>query len=356
MDRVGRRVHALGMDRSGLAPTVAAAVIVVAALFGVGFGTGVAAALLPKEHAGGRTRACRVPKKSCPVTTTSTSTTSTTSMTSTQTTTTTATTTTAATTTAATTTTPTTTTSSTTTDPSRVPMPAGDPPGWHRIFADDFTQDVPLGNFPAAVSSTWRAYPCCWKDTSGNGTYWPQKGISIHDGVMDLWLHTETVNGVTYHISEAPQPILPLPTRGQLYGRYVIRFKADPVQGYKTAWLLWPDDGNRAEGEIDFPETNTLDGGTTHAFVHPVDFGSQAAFNSGVPEAGAWHTAVMEWSPNDVKFLLDGVQIGESTTGIPSTLMHFVIQTETQMGGAPPPPDSASGHILIDWVAVYAPA
>jgi len=340
------------MGRSDLATTVAAAVIVLAALFGGGFGTGVAAALIPKDTSGRGVHACGRPKKSCPITTTLPSTSSTTSTTSTTTTSTP--TTTATTTTGATTTTPTTTNSSTT-DPSGVPMPTGDPSGWHKIFADDFTLGVSLGDFPAAVSSTWRAYPCCWRDTSGTGTYWPQKGISIHDGVMDLWLHTETINGVTYHISEAPQPVLPLPTRGQLYGRYAIRFKADPVQGYKTAWLLWPDDGSRAEGEIDFPETNTLDGGTIHGFVHPVDYGSQAAFGSGVPEAGGWHTAVMEWSPNDVKFLLDGVQIGESTTGIPSTLMHFVIQTETQLSGGAPP-DSASGHILIDWVAVYAPA
>jgi glycosyl hydrolase family 16 len=230
-------------------------------------------------------------------------------------------------------------------------MPTGDLTGWHQIFADDFAQDVPLGSFPAAVSTKWRAYPCCWKDTSGNGTYWPEKGISIHDGVMDLWPHTETVNGTTYHISEAPQPILPLSTRGQLYGRYVIRFKADPVQGYKTAWLLWPDDGNRAEGELDFPEGNLT--GNIYGFIHTNNGTAQAAFSTGVPEAGAWHTAVIDWSPNDVTYLLDGVKIGESTNGIPNTLMHYVIQTETQLSGGAPP-DSASGHVLIDWVAVYA--
>lgn len=237
-------------------------------------------------------------------------------------------------------------------------MPSGDLTGWHQIFADDFGHDVPLGHFPAAVSSTWRSYPCCWKDTSGNGTYWPEKGISIHDGLMDLWLHTETVNGTTYHISEAPWPILPLSTRGQVYGRYAIRFKMDPVAGYKTAWLLWPDDGSRAEGEIDFPEGNLYAGdgwSTIHGFVHPNNGGSQAAFNSGVPEAGAWHTAVIEWSPNRVTFWLDGAKIGESTSGIPNTLMHFVIQTETQLSGGAPP-NSASGHVLIDWVSVYGSA
>lgn len=230
-------------------------------------------------------------------------------------------------------------------------MPTGDLLGWHQIFADDFSQNVPLGEFPAAVSNKWRVYPYPWKDTSGNGTYWPQKGLSTHDGVMDLWLHSEVVNGVTYHIVNAPQPILPLSTRGQIYGRYVIRFKADPVQGYKTAWLLWPDSGTRAEGEIDFPEG--LLTGDIHGYVHPDNGTSQAAFSTGVPEAGAWHTCVIEWAPNDIKFFLDGTKIGESTNGIPDTLFHYVIQSESQLSGGAPP-DSSSGHILIDWVAVYA--
>src|SRR5215472_1874929 len=32
--------------------------------------------------------------------------------------------------------------------PSGEPMPVGDIPGWHQVFSDDFTTDVPLGSFP----------------------------------------------------------------------------------------------------------------------------------------------------------------------------------------------------------------
>jgi hypothetical protein len=40
-----------------------------------------------------------------------------------------------------------------------------------------------------------------------------------------------------------------------LYGRYSVRFKADPLAGFKIAWLLWPDSGVwPRDGEIDFPE------------------------------------------------------------------------------------------------------
>ena len=232
-------------------------------------------------------------------------------------------------------------------------MPVGDIRGWRQIFADDFGQAVPLGSFRRGTARRWNAYRYPWKDTSKNGTYWPQRGLSAHDGLLDVWLHTETVNGVATHIVNAPQPILPGPTRGQLYGRYVIRFRADPVPGYKTAWLLWPDSGLRTDGEIDFPEGDLTSG--IYAALHhqgatsPADqhtYRSRARFTS-------WHTAVIEWLPSRCTFILDGKVIGNSTSRIPATPMHYVIQTETRLRGGAPAND-ASGHVYIDWVTVYA--
>jgi beta-glucanase (GH16 family) len=224
------------------------------------------------------------------------------------------------------------------------------------VFTDDFATNVPLGSFPQAVASKWYAYPAPWTDTSGNGTYDPQKVVSIHDGVMDLWLHTE--NGV--HYVAAPVPIVQPGTHsygsGQLYGRYSVCYKADPVAGYKTAWLLWPNsDSWPTDGEIDFPEGSLR--GTISAFMHwqgGTSGSSQDAYDTSVPEAGAWHLATVEWTSTNCRFLLDGAVIGTSTSRIPNTTMHWVLQTETQ--GSTPPPDTASGHVLIDWVAAYLPA
>ena len=86
--------------------------------------------------------------------------------------------------------------------PSGETMPVGDIPGWRQIFADDFLTDVPVGNFPSAVSAKWDAYPDGWKDTSKHGTYFPSKVVSIQNGVLNLHLHTE--NGV--HMVSAPEP------------------------------------------------------------------------------------------------------------------------------------------------------
>lgn len=183
----------------------------------------------------------------------------------------------------------------------------------------------------------------------------PSRVISIQNGVMNLHLHTE--NGIS--MVSAPEPKLPGAVGsegGLLYGRYVIRFKADPVQGYKTAWLLWPDSENwPQDGEIDFPE-GRLDG-TICAYLHRQngtsggdqdEYCTQTTYTS-------WHTAIIEWLPTRLSFILDGQTIGISTSCIPNTPMHWVIQTETAPDGATPS-DTASGNVQIDWVAVYIPS
>lgn len=230
-------------------------------------------------------------------------------------------------------------------------MPVGDLPGWRQIFADDFTEDIGLGNFPAAVSSRWGAYPDGWQDTSHNGTYNATKTISISDGIMNIFLHTE--NGV--HYVACPYPKLPgaSSANGQLYGRYSVRFRADSLHGYKTAWLLWPDSETwPRDGEIDFPEGN-LDG-TIGAFMHRMNGtsgGDQDGYSSSATY-GDWHIATTEWTPTSCKFILDGITIGNSTSRIPSTSMHYVLQTETTLDGYEPD-DSTQGNVQVDWVVVY---
>jgi hypothetical protein len=231
--------------------------------------------------------------------------------------------------------------------PSGRPIPVGDIPGWHQVFADDFTTRVSLGHFRQAAARKWHAYPNGWLDTSRNGTNMTSKVVSIHDGVLDLYLHTE--NDV--HLVAALVPKLPT----MLYGRYAVRFKADPVPGYKVAWLLWPDsEAWPRDGEIDFPEGD-LDG-TIWAFAHHQDAtweGDKDSYATGrTPKT--WHTAVIEWSPAQVRFVLDGVTIGRSTSRPPNTPMHWVLQTETALDGSQPA-DNAAGHVLIDWVVAYAP-
>ena len=110
---------------------------------------------------------------------------------------------------------------------------------------------------------------------------------------------------------------------------------------------VWP-----ADGEIDFPEGNLT--ATIGAYLHRVGAtrgGDQVAFGAGRTYRG-WHTATTEWSPGLVRFFLDHRLVGATTSRVPSTPMHWVLQTETRLSGGPPPA-SAAGDVLIDWVTAY---
>jgi hypothetical protein len=237
--------------------------------------------------------------------------------------------------------------------PTPTATPTQTPEKWVSIFRDDFDWTASEGQFPSGDTITgWSSYPHGWKDTSRNGTYDPGI-VSVHEGVLDKHLRYQDGE---FKVA-ALMPNIGPGIRNQLYGRYEVRFRADPVEGYKTAWLLWPQSEVwPRDGEIDFPE-GLLDG-TMCAFMHrqgATSGSDQDVFCTGTTYTD-WHTAVIEWEPSRVGFYLDGVLIGESTQRIPNTPMRWVIQTETELGSTPPP-TWAQGHVYLDHVEVwdYAP-
>ena len=229
--------------------------------------------------------------------------------------------------------------------------PVGNLPGWTQTFVDDFDTDVPVGSFPgAAYGSRWSVYPDGWHDTSGNGTYMPSQVLSVAGSTLDYYIHT---NGSGVHCVAAP---LPNRGKGQLYGRYALRFRSDSLYGYKIAWLPWPDSGQwPANGEIDFPELN-LDA-TIKGFMHRMygtSGGDQDSFTTG-QDATGWHTCVIEWEPGSLTFDLDdGAHRQTFTDRVPSTSMHWVLQAETNLDGTETPNNTTAGHIQVDWVAAWA--
>ncbi len=235
-------------------------------------------------------------------------------------------------------------------DPSGQRLPIGDIPGWKQVFVEDFNTDAPLGSFKdGPYEKNWDVYNDGVKDTAaqnenGRGRYFPSKVISVNNGVLNKYVHSEgsTAMGAA---------IIPRASFGQTYGRYSVRFRADPVEGYKVAWLLWPDSDSWPEdGEIDFPEGG-LDKHIGAFAHHAVDEDVKDTFQTDVSMQD-WHTATTEWTPGKVEFFLDGVSIGASTKDVPTQPMHWVLQTETCIGSCQPGPNAA-GNVQIDWVALY---
>jgi hypothetical protein len=222
-------------------------------------------------------------------------------------------------------------------------MPKGNLKNWHQVMAENFTTRVATGHWPGGYAKTWSSYDG-FSDTSGIGQYEPAKTLSVHNGDLDIYLHT--ANGTP--LGAAPEPHVGGKPGGQVFGRYSIRWKGARLPGYGLGWLLWPDSNNWKQGEIDFPEGSLTS--TIKAFDHKIGNPSHnvMAYDSGVAFAG-WHTTTIEWRPSGVTYLLDGKRVAFSRES-PRKPMHLVMAAATN---GHRPARKTAGHILVKWVTIY---
>jgi hypothetical protein len=217
---------------------------------------------------------------------------------------------------------------------------------WIRVYHEDFDTAASVGKVPGdAYASSLTVYPDGWSDTSGRGKYAPSKVLSVENGALTWDMHSD--NGVPMGAAVLPT----LPTYGQTYGRYSVRFRADPVPGFGLAFLLWPDSEKwPRDGEIDFPEGELS--GTIKAVAHHANeqgttdpFPLTAKFDT-------WHVATIEWRPHELTFLLDGEVVGHSVHDVPARSMHWVLQTGSDGINLPDP--AAHARIEVDWLEAEA--
>ena len=69
-----------------------------------------------------------------------------------------------------------------------------------------------------------------------------------------------------------------------------------------------------------------------------------------------WHTATLTWMPTAITLQLNGRNLGTTTSRIPDTPMHLVIQTKTTADSVVIPSDSAAGNVQLGWMTVDTPA
>jgi hypothetical protein len=222
-------------------------------------------------------------------------------------------------------------------------VPIGDLPGWTQIFVDDFATPVARGSFPGPYASSWLPYDG-FTDTAQIGTY-RADAISVADGLLSLGVSTSG-DEVT---SSAVVPLVDGVWGGQTYGRYSVRMRADPVAGYSAAFLLWSDENEWNDGEIDFPEGH-LDN-NVRAYNHTPGDPAENSFarRTAVPFT-EWHTYTIDWKPDEIAFSIDGVTIGTTDRDIPTATMHWVMQIETSKKR---PPEGSAGTVQIDWATIY---
>ncbi|MFY1634983.1 glycoside hydrolase family 16 protein [Solwaraspora sp. WMMB335] len=227
------------------------------------------------------------------------------------------------------------------------PPPGDDLPGWKLVFTDDFGRQELGTDFTA------------YSGSPGGDTYstWHPDHVGVRAGTLVLQGYRRDGTWTTGGVSNWPV--------SQVYGRWEVRFRADPSDEVTYHFLLWPR-SDRWPPEIDFAEDFGGPRTGLSAFLHyRSEAGRQKARRdlTGV-DFTQWHTVGVEWQPGQVRYLLDGeIWATIESAEVPDEPMWLALQAQSggcersrEYGLAACPrvgtPDYA--EIVVDWVAVYA--
>lgn len=233
-------------------------------------------------------------------------------------------------------------------------VPPTAPSGFTRKFEQNFDTTAAAGNASGQFMNVYANFfqPYNEGGTVGNGAMSPRTMISAHDGVMDV-----KMDGVYASAGSFGDPTGAYNNVG---GRFSIRMKT--LGGYNNgpAFMIWPSSEVWYEGELDFPESVSGRGGTQgfqdspwihhHKMVQGQE--AQAQDVNLLVSWRDWHVYTLEWYPpgkgatpttGNVRYLVDGVEVYNTTTDVPKTAHRFCFQIGDW--GAP-------GNIYIDWYTI----
>jgi Glycosyl hydrolases family 16 len=228
---------------------------------------------------------------------------------------------------------------------------------------DTFTKSAPIGSFASNNGDLivytgdhgmgWTEYADGLPSTNSGGAegYQPSTVQSVHDGVLDFYLHNDSAG---HPVGANPSP-LPVGNRYQTYGVWMLceQIVPDPnsdLGDFRQATLLWPPtDADYRLSESDFPE-NDLDQNNMAAYAHFGGAGAQDQFNTGVLNTQQWHLYTQTWGPGFRSFYVDGRLIGTSTNQVYASPERWQLQLEPSGRS-----DGGSGHLYIRWVWIGAP-
>lgn len=213
------------------------------------------------------------------------------------------------------------------------------PRGWKRVWADDFGR--------AAVSIYWDKYSG-YPGGYSNGRWSPKHVQSTH-GMLVLHGYREGSTFVTAGVSATRKTSL-------LYGKYLVRMRADKGVGVGYVALLWPTKGGWPP-EVDFAEDGGRDRSTTSGTAH---FSASNLQRQKILKIDftKWHTVGVEWTPTALRYTIDG-RVWATMTGaaVPRVPMHLAIQSAalrcTAWSACVSSRTPAHVNIYVDWVDVY---
>jgi hypothetical protein len=228
--------------------------------------------------------------------------------------------------------------------PSGVAMPAGNPPGWQMVFADDFAG-------ASLNTKSWGPYE--GQPGGDPGGWWDPSHVVVHDGMVELQNYQDPILGnrwVSGGLSSAR-------ALKQTFGKYLVRFRMDKGTGIAGIALLWPSNGGWPP-EIDFAEDGGGNRSNTSATLHYGSANDQVQ-RSVAADFSQWHTIGVEWTPGHLVYTLDGaVWATVANANVPAVPMELDLQTQAGTCGDdwnPCADATTPAHVSmqVDWVVAY---
>lgn len=213
------------------------------------------------------------------------------------------------------------------------------PRGWKRYWVDDFGRST--------LSTYWDKYSG-YPGGYSNG-WWSPSHVRSSGGMLVLDGFRQGGTFVTGGVSATRRSSL-------LYGKYLVRMRADKGLGVGYVALLWPTKGGWPP-EVDFAEDAGHDRRTTSGTAHftPSNLQRQQILRVDFTK---WHTVGVEWTPTALKYTIDG-RVWATMTGaaVPHVPMHLAIQSAalkcTSWSACVTSATPAHVNIYVDWVDVY---
>lgn len=223
-------------------------------------------------------------------------------------------------------------------------MPTSNLPGWTFVAGDDFTGASTVPTDP------WFLY-----DGIPGGTteaQWDSSHVTLGNSIMTLSTYKDpAVNSdPTIWVSGGAMFYRP-----QIYGKYLVRWRADTGDGVAAIGLLWPDNGGWPP-EIDFFEDGGGDRQSTQATLH-FEPTNEMIWRDTTGDFTQWHTLGVEWTPGRVDYTKDGAVWGtvqdsvEGVSAVPDIEMYLVLQTQMWESTVNTP---TVVNMYVDWIVQYA--
>jgi beta-glucanase (GH16 family) len=219
---------------------------------------------------------------------------------------------------------------------------------WQLIWSDEF-EGVALD------TTKWRAEDAYIHFNNELQYYTPQDA-SVQSGWLRITSERRNFNGRPYTSALVQTRDL----FAQTYGRVEIRARLPRGQGMWPAHWMLPQSGQWPP-EIDIMESLGNQPTRVYMTQHwgtPANHGSTGGAFTGPDYSADFHTFAIEWSPDRIDWLVDGVNRFSSTVNIPREPFYIILNTAVG-GDWPGSPDGTTifpQYHDIDYVRVYAPS